>query len=133
MRRLLLSFALLAASCAHGATTGKPNIIFIVADDMGNGDTGFQGCRDIPTPNLDAAECVHPMNRGFTDAYGFLGGGHQYFADTLTKPAVEYGTPLQRDREPVAETGYLTDIFGREAVSFVERHAAEPFFLYLAF
>ncbi|CAN5793240.1 hypothetical protein BH11VER1_BH11VER1_23950 [soil metagenome] len=32
----------------------KPNVIFIVADDMGNADTGFQGSKDIPTPNLDA-------------------------------------------------------------------------------
>jgi arylsulfatase A-like enzyme len=36
----------------HGATT-KPNILLIVADDMGYADVGFHGCKDIPTPNID--------------------------------------------------------------------------------
>lgn len=31
----------------------KPNILLIVSDDQGFADLGFQGCHDIPTPNLD--------------------------------------------------------------------------------
>ena len=31
----------------------KPNILLIVSDDQGYADTGFNGCQDIPTPNLD--------------------------------------------------------------------------------
>ena len=31
----------------------KPNIIFILADDLGNADLGYNGCKDIETPNLD--------------------------------------------------------------------------------
>jgi arylsulfatase A-like enzyme len=65
-----------------------------------------------------------PMNRGFEDTFGFLGGSHGYFSD---KP------PLRRDNKPIEEKEYLTDAFGREAVAFIERHADEPFFLYLAF
>src|SRR3954454_18307727 len=66
-----------------------------------------------------------PQNRGFEDSFGFLGGSHGYFANT--KP------PLRRNNEPIQEKEYLTDAFGREAVAFIERHADEPFFLYLAF
>ena len=31
----------------------RPNIVFLLADDMGYGDPGFNGCRDIQTPELD--------------------------------------------------------------------------------
>lgn len=31
----------------------KPNVIIILSDDQGFGDVGFNGCTDIPTPNLD--------------------------------------------------------------------------------
>lgn len=46
----------------------KPNIILIVADDLGYGDLGSYGCKDIPTPNIDrlAKEGVR-----FTQAYAY--------------------------------------------------------------
>ena len=38
-----------------------------------------------------------------------------------------------RDETPLIEPQYLTDAFTREGVDFINRHAAEPFFLYLAY
>ena len=35
-------------------TADKPNIILILADDMGWGDAGFNCCTDFPTPAIDS-------------------------------------------------------------------------------
>jgi arylsulfatase A-like enzyme len=78
---------------------------------------------------LDIAH--HPMKRGFDEFYGFLGhGGHDYFD---LKPAPRKYDSIWRNEAVIEDTGYLTDNLGREAVSFIGRHAARPFFLYLAF
>src|SRR5438045_2420309 len=33
---------------------GQPNIIIILADDLGYGDVAFNGCPDYATPNIDS-------------------------------------------------------------------------------
>jgi arylsulfatase A-like enzyme len=62
----LAALMLVAAGSADAQTPRRPNIILIVADDLGYGDLGVQGGRDVKTPNLDrlAAQGVR-----MTDAY----------------------------------------------------------------
>src|SRR5688572_24259446 len=74
-----------------------------------------------------------PTARGFDEFFGFLGGAHPY-------NVLGQGTnAMMRNDKPITEPiGYLTDAFGKEAVSFIDRHAGSaggkpPFFLYLAF
>lgn len=48
-----LAFSGYAASRSR-TDAPRPNVIYILADDMGYADCGAHGCRDIPTPHLDA-------------------------------------------------------------------------------
>ncbi len=54
MTRLVLLLAALLLAPAAAAPAGRPNIVFIVADDLGYGELGSYGGREIPTPHLDA-------------------------------------------------------------------------------
>ena len=47
---LLMGLGLATMSLA----ADKPNLLIIYADDLGWGELGCQGCKDIPTPNIDS-------------------------------------------------------------------------------
>lgn len=126
VRFILIIFSLGAMTFSAEADD-RPNIIFILADDMGFGDVqGLNAKSKIPTPNLNrlAAEGMT-----FTDAhtpssvctptrYGVLTG--RYCWRTRLKRGVlnGYGEPLiQENRTTVAEhlraQGYSTGIVGK--------------------
>lgn len=183
-----------------------PNILFISADDLGYAELGVQGCKDVPTPNIDsiaqngirftngyvscpvcaptragwitgryqqrfgfefnpggapqeefglplteltiaerlkklgyATGCFgkwhlglrrefHPLNRGFDEFYGFLGGAHPYLPTADRRRMA-----ILRGYEPVDKFEFTTIEFAKEAISFIERHRNRPFFVYLAF
>ncbi len=65
-RDVLRGLAMFAAAGASAQTRRKPNLIVILADDLGYGDLGCYGSPDVATPNIDAL-----MQAGvrFTDGY----------------------------------------------------------------
>ena len=208
---------ILAAAMFVAAATvaAQPNVVLILADDLGYGDIGANGGETIATPHIDALAdrgvritqgyvshpvCSpsraglmtgryqqrhgwefnpsgrdsttgmstgertigdamrsagyrtglvgkwhlgsqpphHPINRGFDEFFGFVGGG-SIFIDPSVPGIESWGrvrtgpNPMGRglDEEVVVEE-YLTDRFTAEAVDFIERHAQTPFFLFLS-
>jgi arylsulfatase A-like enzyme len=92
--------------------------------------------------HLGQQEQHHPMSRGFDEYFGVLAGGSQFF-ETLPAGGAYAGTrgapvnrstgnAVYRGRQRIEVDEYLTDVFTEEAVSFIDRHANEPFFLYLS-
>ncbi|MFI3248737.1 MAG: sulfatase-like hydrolase/transferase [Rikenellaceae bacterium] len=50
----LLAVATIGTSAVSATANNRPNIIFILSDDGGYADWGFQGSKQFKTPNLDA-------------------------------------------------------------------------------
>jgi len=109
----------------HAASpTARPNILFIVADDMGYADAGFQGCKDIATPNLDslAAASVRFTNGYVSGPYcsptraGLLTGRYQQrFGHEFNVVGGASGLPLTEKTlaDRLKAVGYHTGLVGK--------------------
>ena len=54
MKKIPCAMMLLALLACHGLAMERPNMVFILADDMGYGDVGCNGGTFVQTPNIDA-------------------------------------------------------------------------------
>lgn len=106
----------------------KPNIIIILTDDQGYADVGFNGCKDIPTPNIDR---IAKSGVVFTNGYvsyavcapsraGLITGRYQdrfgYSRNPLYRPFDEsIGLPLTEQTLPelLKQNGYNTMGIGK--------------------
>ena len=119
----LAGAVLASASFAADAPAAKPNILLIVGDDMGYADVGFQGCKDIPTPSLDAlaASGVRFTSGYVTGPYcsptraGLLTGRYQTRFGHEFNPSGEDGLPLTETTlaDRLKAAGYVTALVGK--------------------
>ena len=139
---LLFGCGLLASAAVQAQEAKKPNIIYIMCDDMGYADLGCYGQQYISTPNLDrmAAEGMR-----FTQAYAgspvsapsracFMTGQHTGHTKVRGNKeyrigSIYYGNnqdPTQTGQEPydpdhiilpeiMKDNGYTTGMFGKWA------------------
>jgi len=120
---------------AESAEAGeKPNIVLILADDLGYGGLGVQGCPDIPTPHVDAiARAGVRFTQGYVSAplcaptrAGLMTGRYQQRFGFETNPgpmaqaAPEFGLPLGEKTiaERLKAVGYKTGMFGKWHLGF---------------
>jgi len=118
----LFFYLLLNSFTLHAAE--KPNILFIVGDDMGYADVGFHGCKDIPTPNLNAlaSSGVRCTNGYVTGPYcsptraGLLTGKYQNrFGHEFNPSGGAQGLPLSEKTiaNHLKSNGYATGLVGK--------------------
>jgi len=118
-----LSLLLLIASAfgLHAAAPpARPNIVLVMADDQGWGDTGYNGHPELKTPNLDAlAKTGLRFNRFYTAHFNcsptrgsIMTGRHPDRYGTFSP-----GAPIRAQELTVAKVlqsaGYSTGHFGK--------------------
>jgi arylsulfatase A-like enzyme len=116
----------LGAGGVHGAEPPRPNVVFVLADDMGYADVGFNGCPDVPTPHIDALarEGVRCTNGYVSGPYcsptraGLLTGRYQQrFGHEFNPPgeAARDGLPLSETTiaDRLKAAGYATGLVGK--------------------
>jgi len=128
MRLFLSLAAALLAATAAGAADKKPNVIVFLSDDVGYAEYGFQGSKDVPTPNIDS---IAKNGVRFTQGYvaatycspcraGFLTGryptrfGHE-FNGGGPAGGKDFGLPVTETTiaDRLKKLGYATACVGK--------------------
>jgi arylsulfatase A-like enzyme len=126
---LLGALPIAAASDLAGDFHSKPNIIFVVADDMGFRDTGFSGNPIAKTPHLDRMAAEGLRFDQFYSAAGTCSPGRMAILTGRTPMRarmVHTVGPMQEGEVTVAAAlktaGYETGHFGKWGLGREETH-----------
>jgi arylsulfatase A-like enzyme len=140
------------AQRAPAQTTRAPNVVLIMMDDLGYGDLGSYGARDVRTPNIDQ---LARQGVRFTDAYSngqvctptraaLISGRYpQRFglerALTAAPADTVLGLPVTGTSLPalLKSNGYATGLIGKWHLGFIrsfspQAHGFDEFFGFLA-
>ncbi|KAL1422450.1 hypothetical protein MTO96_022313 [Rhipicephalus appendiculatus] len=132
MSLLLLIFSCVAWTVGADKESEPPNIVFILADDLGWADVSMHGSAQIPTPNIDALASTGMVLNNYyvqplcTPSRAALMSGfyaiHTGFQEGPILPGVPAALSLNFKIMPeyLKDLGYETHILGK------------PLFLYLA-
>src|SRR5262249_36720588 len=132
-RGVMLACTLVAAWLAAGVCAApapeRPNVVVLLADDLGYGELGCQGNPQIPTPNIDSlARAGVRITSGYVTApvcspsrAGLLTGryqtrfGHELNAIGKENLRPEVGLPLTESTlaDRLKAAGYATGLVGK--------------------
>jgi len=135
MPLIMLLLILLSACSGNNTGTaekGKPNIIYILADDLGYGDVGYNGQNKFETPYIDrlASEgmvftqhysgstvCAPSRSALFTGQHT---GHTPVRGNKEVQPEGQYPMPdsIHTLTEMLKESGYVTSVFGKWGLGF---------------
>ena len=126
---LIFAFLTLPPSSASAERlSGMPNLIILLADDLGYGELGCQGNKEIPTPHID--RIAHNGVR-FTQGYvgtqlqpfraGLLTGkygtrfGHEFNPTGAKNEEPGFGLPLSQKTlaDSLQMAGYVNGLIGK--------------------
>ena len=133
MTRLALVALLLPMLAAPAPAAERPNVVFILADDLGREDCGFMGGRQIRTPNIDrlaaagakldahyAQPVCSPTRAALLTGRYPMRHGLQV---GVVRPWAQYGLPLgeRTMAQALGEAGYATAVIGKWHLGHFER------------
>lgn len=97
--------------------------------------------------HMGTADHQHPNELGYSDWFGFLGGGLTYYPldhpsyngryETLKRPwgvrDLHHTLPVLHNQKPVQWKQYLTRELTDAGVAFIEKNRDQPFFLFMSY